>query len=45
MTDVRSSGTNKGCAIFWIVLFIILLIGTVVAVKMGIINPGEIFQP
>ena len=45
MADVRPSGIKKGWAIFWIVLFILLFIGTVIAFKMGLIGSDEIFHP
>jgi hypothetical protein len=45
MTEVRESGIKKGCAVFWIVLFILLFVGTVLAVRFGIINPDAIFHP
>ena len=45
MTDVRSSGIKPGCAIFWIILFILLFIGTVIAFREGIIGPDGIFHP
>lgn len=45
MTEVRSSGIRPGCAIFWIVLFILLFIGTVICLREGIIDPDGIFHP
>jgi len=45
MTEVRQSGIKKRWGCFWIILFILLFLGTIIAVKMGIINPTEIFHP
>lgn len=45
MSEVRQSGIKKGWAIFWIVIIILLFLGTILAFKYGIIGADEIFHP
>ncbi len=45
MPDVRESGIKKGWAIFWIIVLILLFLGTVFAFREGIISADGIFHP